>query len=46
MTSALLAILVLAVVGFGIWYVMNEQADEAEENDSGLNISVGGSGGE
>lgn len=40
--TALLAILVIAIVGFGIWYVMNDQAED-QSDGAGLEINLGGS---
>lgn len=34
-TTALLAILVIAVVAFGIWYVMRKQATPAQDTTGG-----------
>ena len=42
-TTALLAILVIAVIAFGIWYVMRSQAPQSADTKSGLQINVGGS---
>ncbi len=42
--TALLAILVIAVVAFGLWYVMRGNAAPAADNDdASLNIEIGGS---
>lgn len=40
--TALLAILVIAIVGFGIWYVMNDRAED-QSDGAGLEINLGGS---
>lgn len=38
--TALLAILVIAIVGFGIWYVMNDRQED-QEGGAGLEINLG-----
>lgn len=41
MMTTLLVILVIAVVAFAVWYVMNDAQEDAQANDAGLEINLG-----
>jgi hypothetical protein len=39
-TTALLAILVIAIIAFGIWFMMRGNAAPPQEENGGINVDV------